>query len=57
MTESTIKSVIPSDRAASRAAENRRIAIVATLFALLLIGEAALIIHAALTFPDFLINY
>jgi hypothetical protein len=57
MIESTIKSVVESDRAPSRSIENRRIVIAATLFALLLIGEAALVIHAARTIPDFLINY
>jgi uncharacterized protein with HEPN domain len=57
MSESTIKSVVQSDRAPPRAFENRRIVIAATLFALLLIGEAALFIHAARTIPDFLINY
>jgi hypothetical protein len=57
MIESTIKSVVESDRAPSRSIENRRIVIAATLFALPLIGEAALVIHAARTIPDFLINY
>lgn len=57
MVESTIKSVVQSDRAPSRPIEDRRIVIAATLFALLLIGEAALFIHAARTIPDFLINY
>jgi hypothetical protein len=57
MIESTIKSVVRSDRAPSHSIENRRIVIAATLFALLLIGEAALVIHAARTIPDFVINY
>jgi hypothetical protein len=57
MIESTIKSVVQSDRAPSRSIENRRIVIAATLLALLLIGEAALVIHAARTIPDFLTNY
>ena len=57
MVESTIKSVVQSDRAPSRVIEDRRTFIAATLFALLLIGEAALLMHAARTIPDFLINY
>jgi hypothetical protein len=57
MSESTIKSVVQSHRAPSRAVENRRIVIATILFALLLIGEAALFMHAVRTIPDFLINY
>lgn len=57
MIESTIKSVVQSDRAPSRARDNRRIVIAAALFALLLVGEAALFMHAERTIPDFLIDY
>jgi hypothetical protein len=57
MVESTTKSIVQSKRAPSRTIEDRWIVVAATLFALLLIGEAALFMHAARTIPDFLINY
>jgi hypothetical protein len=49
---------LPSNRsdARQRAVANRRIVIAAALFALLLIGEAALFMQAVRTIPDFLIN-
>jgi hypothetical protein len=50
---------LPSDRgnAQQTAVENRRIVIAAALFALLLIGEAALFMQAVRAIPDFLTNY
>jgi hypothetical protein len=57
MVESTIKSVVRSNRAPLRAVEDRRTIIAVALLALLLIGDAALLMHAAQTIPDFLINY
>jgi hypothetical protein len=49
---------LPSNRsdAKQRAVENRRVVIAAALFALLLLGEAALFMQAVRTIPDFLIN-
>lgn len=47
---------LSSDRcnAERRAVENPRIVIAAALFALLLLGEAVLFMHAVRTIPDFL---
>jgi hypothetical protein len=61
MTFSTDKTTEPSlsDRSSvqRRFVENRWLVVAAAFFALLLIGEAALFMHAVRTIPDFLVNY
>jgi hypothetical protein len=54
-TGAVLGSELPARLTGVRAIEDRRTVIAVMLFAMLLIGDAALFMHAAI--PDFLINY